>query len=250
MAFTTTTTTVDTETIERLGQTTRRLTGGGNGTRSGRGGKLTGGNGPTPPGGGGSGGRDDHAPDDHAGRARLAVWIGVGAILMMFLTLSGAYVFRALRAGGGPAINLPEWLWVSTGLILASSAAFEAARRASRRDRHAAYRRWLTTSLALGCGFLLSQLLAWRALAMQGVYLATNPHSSFFYVLTGLHAIHLIGGLGALGYLLARAAQVGRIAGRTERAKVRQEAADAVGVYWHFMDALWVFLFALLFIWH
>ena len=239
---TTTTTTVDTETIERIGKSTRRLTSGTD-KRNGRGGKLTGGSGPKPPGGGSSGGHDDHASDDHVGRARLAVWVGVGAILMMFLTLSGAYLFRALRAGGGPAIHLPEWLRVSTGLIVASSAAFESARRALRRDRHAAYRRWLTTSLALGCGFLLSQLLAWRVLVMQGVYLATNPHSSFFYVLTGLHAIHLVGGLGGLGYLLVRAERVGRGA-------VRQDAADAVGVYWHFMDVLWVFLFALLFVWH
>jgi cytochrome c oxidase subunit 3 len=136
-------------------------------------------------------------------------------------------------------------------LILASSVTFELARKSLKRGAAGSYRRWLFVSLALGLGFLASQLLAWRQLVAQGVYFASNPHSSFFYVLTSLHALHLAGGVAALAYLLVRTSGVWRgSAGaaasvdQTLRAK-----ADAVGVYWHFMDVLWVYLFGLLFFW-
>jgi cytochrome c oxidase subunit III len=78
-----------------------------------------------------------------------------------------------------------------------------------------------------------------------GVYLASNPHSSFFYVLTGLHAVHLLGGIAALAYLhrFARRAR-----GAEDELK-RSALTDVVGIYWHFMDVLWVFLFLLLFFW-
>jgi cytochrome c oxidase subunit 3 len=81
----------------------------------------------------------------------------------------------------------------------------------------------------------------------QGFYLASNPHSSFFYVLTGLHAVHLVGGIAGLGYLLSKALRLSAGGGRGE---VRlRTLADVVAIYWHFMDGLWVFLFLLLFLW-
>jgi cytochrome c oxidase subunit 3 len=117
-----------------------------------------------------------------------------------------------------------------------------------KRDDLPRYRLWLWASLALGALFIALQLLAWRRLVAQGVYLATNPHSSFFYVLTGLHGLHLAGGIMGLGYLIARA--------RRESGDVKRQAkavgaarADAVGIYWHFMDGLWLYLFGLLFFW-
>jgi cytochrome c oxidase subunit 3 len=106
--------------------------------------------------------------------------------------------------------------------------------------------RWLLVTVLLGIGFLASQLFAWKQLARQGVYLASNPHSSFFYLLTAAHAVHLIGGLLALIFLWARS----RL--HADAVKVtpsRQAAADAVTIYWHFMDVLWIYLFLLLFLW-
>jgi len=137
---------------------------------------------------------------------------------------------------------------VSTTLILVSSATFEVARRALDRGEREVYRLWLIVSLALGFGFLVSQLLAWRGLVGQGIYLATNPHSSFFYVLTGLHAIHLIGGIFGMSYLMLRAGR-GVKAGVGNKAARQRASVDAIGLYWHFMDGLWVYLFALLFLW-
>jgi cytochrome c oxidase subunit 3 len=98
----------------------------------------------------------------------------------------------------------------------------------------------------LGLVFLASQLSAWRQLSAQGVYLSSHPHSSFFYLLTGAHGVHLAGGLLVLIFLWVRSR---REPGTPLVAAKRQAAADAVSIYWHFMDALWIYLFLLLLLW-
>jgi cytochrome c oxidase subunit 3 len=214
--------------------------------------RPTGGNGshggPPPPNGGGGDGRGRAFPDSTPQQYRIGMWLALSAILMMFAALSSAYVFRSTRAQlGWQAFSVPAMLWVSTALILASSATFEVARRALKRGAAAVYRRWLIASLALGLGFLATQLLAWRGLVGQGIYLATNPHSSFFYLLTGLHALHLVGGIAGLIYLMLRARR--GAAGASDAPGKERARVDAIGLYWHFMDGLWVYLFALLFLW-
>jgi cytochrome c oxidase subunit 3 len=98
---------------------------------------------------------------------------------------------------------------------------------------------WMLTT-GLGIAFLVGQVVAWKQLATQGIYLATNPASSFFYIFTGAHALHLIGGVGALIYVAWR---------NFDRANVtRTVAAEVASYYWHFMDALWLFLLALLYL--
>jgi cytochrome c oxidase subunit 3 len=91
----------------------------------------------------------------------------------------------------------------------------------------------------LGLLFVGSQLTAWRELAWRGVYLATNPSSSFFYLLTAAHGVHLLGGIIALLYLVVRA---GRISLRPRQAT----ALDVTAIYWHFMDGLWLYILLLL----
>ncbi|HEY5445990.1 MAG TPA: cytochrome c oxidase subunit 3, partial [Pyrinomonadaceae bacterium] len=103
----------------------------------------------------------------------------------------------------------------------------------------------LLITMLLGLGFLAAQLLAWKQLARQGVYLISNPHSSFFYLLTAVHAVHLIGGLLALIFLWVRS----RFTKELKVTPRGQAVADAVTIYWHFMDALWIYLFLLLFLW-
>ena len=199
--------------------------------------------GPRPPNGGGGPLRDDAAPFQY----RIGMWVAVAAILMMFAALTSAYVFRAGTTGWQP-IAIPPLMWASTAVILLSSATFELARKSLKREDAGNYRLWLWASLALGALFLAFQLLAWRQLVAQGIYLATNPHSSFFYVLTGLHGLHLAGGIAGLGYLIARARREAAGGGR-EAGAVGAARADAVGIYWHFMDGLWLYLFGLLFFW-
>ncbi|HYE66504.1 MAG TPA: cytochrome c oxidase subunit 3, partial [Pyrinomonadaceae bacterium] len=91
-----------------------------------------------------------------------------------------------------------------------------------------------------------TQLLAWQELISQGIYLASNPHSSFFYLLTGAHGVHLLGGVLALDYLLLRTRH--RRSEKNAELK-RQTTAGVVSLYWHFMDGLWIYLFLLLFLW-
>ena len=141
--------------------------------------------------------------------------------------------------------QMPTFVYLSTGLIVLSSLTFMRAKASLRHSEEAGYRLWLTVTLLLGLGFLASQVLAWRQLVAAGVYLASNPHSSFFYVLTGLHGIHLLGGILALCYLHRFA----RRAAGAEADLKRRTLTDVVGIYWHFMDVLWVFLFLLLFFW-
>ena len=88
--------------------------------------------------------------------------------------------------------------------------------------------------------FLAGQALAWRQLAAPGIYLATNPHSSFFYLLTAVHGVHLLGGIAAVVWVDVRAL-------RWELGPARRTAADVTALYWHFMDGLWVYLLVLLF---
>jgi cytochrome c oxidase subunit 3 len=224
-----------------LGETGRRA--GGNGSRGG----------PQPP-NGNDGEYSERAPRDTTPQQyRIGMWLALSAILMMFAALTSAYVFRSTRTQQEWQIfAVPQMLWVSTLLILASSATFEAARRAERRGRQEFYRRWLLVSLLLGFGFLVSQLLAWRELVGRGIYLATNPHSSFFYLLTALHGIHLLGGILGLSYLAIRARRetvAARASGAGNVERKRRASVEAIGLYWHFMDGLWVYLFALLFLW-
>ena len=133
----------------------------------------------------------------------------------------------------------------STGVILISSATMAAARRQLRQDQRSKYQGWLLLTLLLGVSFLGCQLKGWRQLVAAGVFVSGNPHSSFYYLFTGAHGIHLLGGLTALAYLSGRSGKI--LAG--EASEKRWAATDAVALYWHFMDGLWVCLFLLLWLW-
>ena len=209
------------------------------------------GSGPKPPRPNGNGASKRSGPDrdfpdfqSSANRYRIGMWVGLASILMMFTALSSAYIVRAASANDWVPLAMPRILLLSTALILASSGTLEVARRKLRDSVNNVYRRWLLLTFALGIGFLVSQLLAWRQLVRQGVYVASHPHSSFFYLLTAAHGVHLLGGLAALGYLSLRT----RASQQDEFAVAKAQAgADAVTLYWHFMDFLWLYLFVLLF---
>jgi len=179
-------------------------------------------------------------------RYRLGTWVTMAAIAMLFTSLSSAYIVRAASANDWFPLAMPRVLLLSTALIAISSGTLEIARRRLKYSSSRSYVQFLALTVVLGLGFLASQLIAWRQLARQGVYLASNPHSSFFYLLTAAHGVHLVGGLLALFYLLLRA---GRLVTQPAALEKRQAVTDAVTMYWHFMDALWIYLFLLLFLW-
>jgi len=127
---------------------------------------------------------------------------------------------------------------VNTVLLLLSSGVIELARRKLALGELPQFRKLWLAATTLGVLFLAGQLAAWRQLVLAGSYVATNQASSFFYIFTGLHGLHLLGGICALLYVSFR---------KFEKAKVsRTIAAEVASYYWHFMDGLWLFLLALL----
>ncbi len=164
--------------------------------------------------------------------------MGLAAILMFFMAFVSAFIVRKGLSNDWRAFPLPSILYVNTLILLASSFTIQAARRRLARADAAGFRHWWFMTTALGLLFLAGQWTAWRQLAREGVYLATNPSSSFFYVLTAAHGLHLLGGIVAL---------VAIAFWNWKRARItRATAAEMAAVYWHFLDGLWIFLFLLL----
>ncbi len=197
---------------------------------------------PPPPGPPGGDGRDgesgDYGSSFPISKGQVGVWILLTAIIMLFAGLSSACI--VLR--GVPSwqnIELPSLLWPNTAVLLLSSVAIELSRRAVRRNDVQSMNRWLALGGVLGLTFLVGQLAAWRQLVNAGVYLPSTLQSGFFYILTGLHGVHLFGGLIALGLVLTRALKNRLSASNYEPLKL-------CGLYWHVMDALWIYLFLLL----
>lgn len=185
-------------------------------------------------------------PESHANRYRIGMWVALASVTMMFTSLSSAYIVRANSANDWASLPMPRILIVSTLFILASSVTLELARRKLKASQTKAYTQWVIVTVILGISFLASQLFAWQQLKAWGLYLQSNPHSSFFYLLTGSHAVHLAGGLLGLSFLWLRSRSVTSDAAVLTK---RQATTDAVTIYWHFMDALWIYLFLLLFLW-
>lgn len=181
-----------------------------------------------------------------ANRYRIGMWVALASILMLFTALTSAYIVRAASSTDWQPLTRPRVLWLSTALILISSGTLETARRKLKGQFQSAHKRLLLVTAVLGFAFLLSQLFAWRQLVQQGIYVSSNPHSSFFYLLTATHGVHLVGGLMALLVLSLRT----RASGENQLAAAKGQATvDAFTIYWHFMALLWIYLFVLLFYW-
>jgi cytochrome c oxidase subunit 3 len=173
------------------------------------------------------------------------MWVALASILMLFIALTSAYIVRGVPALGGGQddwlpIDMPRVLWINTAILIASSISIELARRALKHNEYSRFKSWISLTTVLGIGFLAGQVRAWSELASQGVYINSHPHSSFFYLLTSLHGLHLLGGVVALTYVTIAALRM-RIGFR------RRTALNVTAIYWHFMDGLWIYLFGLLF---
>jgi len=201
-----------------------------------------GGGGSRPPDGGDEGDRDRYRPDRRPSPRRFstAIAIAMVSILMFFMALASAFLVLRHSSHVWVAVRLPLILWVNTAVLLGSSFMLERARaRLSLGDDRGFRKLWLVTT-GMGFLFVAGQLVAWRQLAAQGVFIASNQSSSFFYIFTGAHGVHLLGGVAALLFVLLRNFEKSQIS--------RPLAAEITSYYWHFMDGLWVFLFALLYL--
>jgi cytochrome c oxidase subunit III len=201
---------------------------------------------------GGRGWGDDGGPDRSGrpyvpGAGLLAMRFMLVSIAVLFITVGTAYFERSRTAVNWRHIQIPHLLWLSTALILASGWALECARGALERKNRTHYVVWLEVTVAIGVAFLGSQLFALRELMAHGFFLRHNPHSSLFYVVTGAHGLHLLGGIAALSVLLVRAALRPDV---IRHDFVRQHSRIAVSaLYWHFLTILWLGLFFALLLW-
>lgn len=221
-----------------------------------------------PPGRGGDGdqGPSGEAPGyyERLRRYRLGVVVFMASVAMIFVALTSAYIVRqglgsydadtrTYTVDWQPA-PLPYTLLIINSLILiASSITLEKARRSLRHHAVTAGLSipgvaedperslpWLGITVVLGAAFLAGQLAAWNVMRHAGVFIDTNPSASFFYLLTGAHGLHLLGGVLALAYAAATSLLHRSL-------DTRRLVVDAAGLYWHFMGGLWLYLFALLY---
>jgi len=171
-----------------------------------------------------------------------AIWVGIAAISMSFAAFTSALIVRQGASTDWRHITLPSVLYLSTLLLLTSSVTLEVARRrvaalmGGQEAQAGSPKLWLYLTLFLGLLFVAGQYMAWLRLRSQGLYLATNPNSSFFYLFTALHALHVLGGLGALV----------RVMRKLGLSTLQRSTLDATSYYWHFMGVLWLYLFFLL----
>jgi len=221
---------------------------------------------PAPPSGGGDEGRGPSGPDYGAllRRARLGLICAIATVCMVFISLTSAYIVRqGLPTFDGTSNNyVHDWgevqlpwtlLVINTCVLLLSSITMEFARRSATRKAALAPVTtipgislgneksfpWLGLTVILGLGFFLGQWLAWGELHKRGFFMNTNPSSSFAFLLTITHAVHLAGGMFAL--LWAATASL-----RHKTLEARRILVDITAWYWHFMLVLWVYIFALL----
>jgi cytochrome c oxidase subunit 3 len=191
--------------------------------------------------GGNTGG--ERRPEPHPASPKkysTAIALAMLSILMFFMVLTAAFVvLRFNNLHTWSAIRLPWILWVNTAALLASSGTLEMARRKLQVDSLRGFKQMWAVTTFLGMIFLAGQVIAWRHLAAEGVYMTSRLSSSFFYVFTALHAAHLLGGICALLYVGLRNFAAARVS--------RLVAAEVTSYYWHFMDGLWLFLLALLY---
>lgn len=202
-------------------------------------------------GGGGDGPSDDEPVDDRdtftEKKSKILTWFVMLVVLMTFGGLLAAYVVIATnRLDEWRPFDLPYQLWVSTLLIMASSVTFYVCDKYTLAGDHRRSKLWLLITLAIGIGFIVSQVVAWIMLSARGYFMQGNPYIGFFYMLTAVHAAHVIGGIIALATLLKRSFLPPEDAAAWLR---RVTLTQVVGWYWHFMGFLWVVLFFFLGYW-
>ncbi|MGC2112705.1 MAG: cytochrome c oxidase subunit 3 [Candidatus Korobacteraceae bacterium] len=184
------------------------------------------------------------AIDDSSPASRTGIWVGLSAITMTFVAFTSAMIVRQGGSTDWQHFTLPAILYVDTVILLASSVVLEIARKRVAAFVHGSHTtrsaglRWLGLTLALGLLFVGGQYMAWLQLRSQGLYLATNPSSSFFYLFTAAHALHVLGGLAGLMLVIWRFSR--------PLPRLRLSTLSTVSYYWHFMDVLWIYLLLLL----
>lgn len=189
----------------------------------------------------------DNSSEFKPEKFRILTWFLLLIVFMTFGGLIGTYIVLATnKALEWQPFVLPVQIWVSTFLILAGSVVYEISNRFLKANNQAKSRVYLLAATALGTMFIASQILAWIQLVNRGIYMASNPFAGLFYILTATHALHVVGGITVLGFLVLKTQKPTQ---SVEELLKRRTYSKVIGWYWHFMAALWLILVYLLGFW-
>ncbi len=172
---------------------------------------------------------------------RLGVWMFLATVAMLFAAFASAYLVRRGSTDWAP-VPLPSVLWLNTLVLTLSSLALEVGYTVGLARRWTAASGALGAAVALGTGFLGGQVVAWQTLVASGVVLPDTPYASFLYVLTGAHALHVLGALALLAYAAFRTWQ--GLGGHD--ATLWRRTVEASRTCWHFLLGIWAFVLLLL----
>ena len=173
--------------------------------------------------------------------AKIGLGVFLAVVGSLFALFISAYSMR-MNMVDWRALPVPRLLWFNTGVLVLSSVALQWAYVAARRDDTDSAMIGLCAGGAFAVTFLVGQLLAWQQLRVAGYFLASNPANSFFYLITAVHGLHLMGGLVALGRTTAKVWR------GSEMSRVRL-SVELCAIYWHFLLLIWLALFGLLMGW-
>lgn len=173
---------------------------------------------------------------------KFGLWLFLVTIVMLFAAWTSAYIVRQAE-GNWLEYDLPEIFWFTSGVVILSSLCLQWAYYSAKKDNFLNLRIGMVLTLILGVVFLVGQWYSWVALVDREVFFVGNPAGSFLYVITGMHALHLISGLIFLIIVLIS----------TFRLKVHSKSLDTLemaATYWHFLGGLWLYLFMFLLLNH
>jgi len=168
---------------------------------------------------------------------KFTLWVGIGSIIMMFAGLTSAYIVKRSQSGW-VMLEIPVLFWVSTITILMSSVSIHFALKSFRKRDLDRYRKLLYLTLLLGSAFLVMQVLGffmYRDMDIRLTGAGSNASHSFILAIAGLHGLHVVGGILALGYIAFKASNV-------SRREYNIVPAEIIATYWHFVDVLWIYL--------
>lgn len=173
---------------------------------------------------------------------KFALWLFIVTIIMLFAAFTSAYIVRQSE-GNWLQFDLPALFWTNSAILLLSSATMHWSVRMAKRDELQYLKIAVALTFLLGIAFLVGQFYAWKDLVSSQIFFTGNPAGSFIYVLTGMHGLHIISGLIFLQILLYSVFTF----------KVHSKSMvriEMCATYWHFLDILWIYLFAFLLLNH
>lgn len=172
---------------------------------------------------------------------KFTLWVAIGSIIMMFAGLTSAYIVKSGQAGWHE-VQTPVLFWYSTAVLILSSVAIQAAHRSFKQRSMTAYRGLLLLTLILGVAFVVMQYYGFKWLWDRGVHFeGSSGAGQFLYIIFGLHALHVVGGMVALVVMVCR-----QYFGNIRTYNVTP--IEIMSTYWHFVDLLWIYLLVF-FIW-